>query len=535
MNMIRLTRQSSSSLGILLFAFLVLSISLVASSIEYEDDYNFLQCLSRHSDPSILTYTSKDSNFSSVLFSTIQSLRFYSPAIRKPRVIVTPLKESHVQASVICSKRHGFQIRVRSGGHDYEGLSYVSDVPFVVVDLSNLRSINMDVENRTAWVQSGAITGELYYRIAEKSRNLGFPSVFCPTVGVGGSFQGGGYGNMLRKYGLAADNVIDARIVDAQGRVLDKESMGEDLFWAIRGGGMSFGIVVSWKIRLVYVPTNVTVFTINKNLDQGATKLVHRWQEVASELPHELFVRASISVVNSTSKEGEKTILASFPSLYLGNTENLLAVMKEKFPELGLERKDCADMSWIQSQLYINGFPLNGSLDILLSRNQVKRYAKIKSDYVKKPIPETGLEGLWKKILEEKSVARMNFSPNGGRMAEISECEIPFPHRQGNLYSIQYVVGWEGAGSEAAEPHIRWMRELHEYMTPYVSNSPREAYLNYRDIDVGQSINGTATYLEGMVWGSKYFKSNYERLVQVKSKVDPENFFRNEQSIPAVA
>ena len=72
------------------------------------------------------------------------------------------------------------QVRVRSGGHDYEGLSYVSPVPFVILDMINLRKISIDVENSFAWVQSGATLGELYYWIANKSRTLGFPTGVCP-------------------------------------------------------------------------------------------------------------------------------------------------------------------------------------------------------------------------------------------------------------------------------------------------------------------------------------------------------------------
>ena len=103
---------------------------------------------------------------------------------------------------IICSQRHGLQIRTRSGGHDYEGLSYAAEVPFVILDLFNLQQITIDV----AWVQAEATLGELYYAISQKSKTLGFPAGVCATVGTGGHFSGGGYGSLMCKYVLAADN-----------------------------------------------------------------------------------------------------------------------------------------------------------------------------------------------------------------------------------------------------------------------------------------------------------------------------------------
>jgi FAD/FMN-containing dehydrogenase len=78
------------------------------------------------------------------------------------------------------------------------------------------------------------------------------------AVGVGGHLCGGGFGTMLRKYGLASDHILDAHIVDVNGRVLDRKSMGEDLLWAIRGGGgASFGVILPWKVNLAYAPTTL--------------------------------------------------------------------------------------------------------------------------------------------------------------------------------------------------------------------------------------------------------------------------------------
>ena len=101
-----------------------------------------------------------------------------------------------------------------------------------------------------AWVQAGAILGELYTKIAEKSKTLAFPAGICSTVGAGGHISGGGYGNLIRKHELSVDHVVDAQFVDVNGKILNRSSMGEDLFWAIRGGGgASFGVILSYTIK----------------------------------------------------------------------------------------------------------------------------------------------------------------------------------------------------------------------------------------------------------------------------------------------
>jgi len=400
-----------------------------------------------------------------------------------------------------------------------------------MVDLINMRSIQVNIADETAWVQAGASLGELYYQISKASKVHGFPAGTCPSVGIGGLISGGGQGVILRKHGLAADHVVDAYIIDANGEIHDRKSMGEDVFWAIRGGSAtSFGVILAWKISLVRIPPIVTGFNVFKTVEEGANNLIHRWQYIAPELPEDLVIR----VVAQNSGDKSKTFTALFTSMFLGGVDRLIPLMNQSFPELGLQAKDCIEMNWSQALMFIAGYNIHDPLELLLNRTTTNKDPfKAKSDFVTEPIPKSGLEGAWKMLVEEEeALSVMILEPYGGRMNEISESETPFPHRKGNLYNIQYLVKWKGNGYEASKRHLDWAKRIYSYMTPYVSKSPRAAYFNYKDLDLGQNLLDNTSYSMACVWGEKYFKGNFRRLAQIKTKFDPQNFFRNEQSIP---
>ncbi|CAN1232357.1 Berberine bridge enzyme-like 28 [Linum perenne] len=493
----------------------------ISTSASSPSSHNFLLCLTSAAVSfSGHIHTPADPNYSTFLQSAIRDPKFNTTQTPKPSLILTPDSLSQIQAAVSCSRKHGLHIRVRSGGHDYEGLSYTSNnssSKFAVLDLVNFRNIAVDLAGKTAWVDSGAILGELYYRIAEKSRKLAFPAGTCHTVGVGGHFSGGGFGLLVRKFGLAADNVVDAILVDSNGRVVDRKSMGEDLFWAIRGGGgNSFGIVVSWKVKLFSVPEKLTSFSVQRTLPPNDGKLVHRWQTVANELPRDLIIEVVVSNRNIS------TSTTIFNALFLGKTEELLKLMQRSFPELGIRKQDCREMSWVEAIVFHGGFPINTSVEVLLNRYgySIIKY-KGKSDYVQVPTPEAALLKIWKKFDDiDVGSSAMVMVPFGGKMNEIDATSIPFPHRIGKLYQIQYLSYWSDDRME--DKHVRWIRELYDYVEPYVSKDPRSAYVNYRDLDIAK------------VWGEKYFGVNFNRLVRVKTVVDPSNVFRNEQSIPPI-
>ncbi|KAJ6980425.1 berberine bridge enzyme-like 17 [Populus alba x Populus x berolinensis] len=365
----------------------------------------------------------------------------------------------------------------------------------------NLRSIDIDLASETAWVQAGATLGEIYYNIANRSNVHAFPAGVCPTVGAGGHISGGGYGTLMRKYGLSVDNVIDAKVVDVNGNILDRQTMGEDLFWAIRGGGgASFGVILSWKINLVRVPAKVTVFKVDRTLEEGATDIFYQWQQVSTELDKELFIRAMPQVANG-SVEGTKTIRISFYGLFLGQSGALISMMNKRFPKLGLQQSDCIEMRWIESTLFWFDLPNGTSIDVLLNRPRgAQSFYKNKSDYVNHIVPKEALERIWK--------------------------------RAGYLFKLQYSINWSEEGTEATDRYISLIREMHDAMAPYVTKFPREAFQNYRDLDIGSSPSNRTNFEEAKEYGLKYFKGNFLRLVKVKGMVDPDNFFKHEQSIP---
>ena len=513
----------------------------------------FLQCLSKVSPNaeaiSKVVYTPSNSSYTSILKKTLQNLRFDTPETPKPVVIVTPVDESQIQTVIYCARKTNVQMRIRGGGHDFEGVSYTSEVRFVLLDMFNFRTVTVDPVAKTATIQAGATLGEVYYAIGSKSNTLGFPAGFWSTVGATGLIGGGGYGILRRKYGLAADNVFDARMIDVNGRILDKRTMGEDLFWAIRGGGASsFGVILSWKVNLVDVPATMTVFLIEKKIEQEATDIVHLWQSVAPKLSKDVEIRVLVDAVKKdTTPEPSKTVLSeeSSPSVnsddttairirfagsFLGKSDAFLALMQKSFPELGVKKEDCQELSYIQAVLAFGLFSPASPLEVLLARDSFKIPFKAKSDFVKQPISKQGLTGIWDKIVQAPpQTTNMIFTSYGGRMDEISESALPFPHRAGTLYKMYMRVQL----TEDSANELAWIRGLYSYLTPYTA--PRTAYNNYNDFDLGvNNARGPISYAQASAWGKKYYKNNFDRLVRVKTVADPTNFFRNEQSIPSI-
>jgi FAD/FMN-containing dehydrogenase len=214
-----------------------------------------------------------------------------------PLLVARPLDATDVRTAVNWGVSHGVPLRARSGGHSYAGYSTLSGG--MVLDLRNLRGVSVDTHARIATIGAGAQLIDVYSALA--ARGVTIPAGSCPSVGISGHALGGGMGLAGRQFGLTADNLLSARIVTADGRLLTvSPHQHPDLYWALRGGGGgNFGVVTSFTFRVHAVPATVAWFILRWPASRGVDALA-AWQAWA---PHARRALTSIFHLNGGSSE----------------------------------------------------------------------------------------------------------------------------------------------------------------------------------------------------------------------------------------
>jgi FAD/FMN-containing dehydrogenase len=172
---------------------------------------------------------------------------FYGGIDRRPAVIVRVADETDVSKVVTLAREAGLPLAVRGGGHSLAGHSVAEGG--IVLDLTDMKGLDIDEAGRTAWAEAGLTAAE--FSAAAGGHGLGIGFGDTGSVGIGGITLGGGVGYLVRKHGLTIDSLIAADIVTADGRLrrVDAQTHPE-LFWAIRGGGGNFGVVTRFQYRL---------------------------------------------------------------------------------------------------------------------------------------------------------------------------------------------------------------------------------------------------------------------------------------------
>ena len=219
-----------------------------------------------------------------------EGLRVWNGAVRRHPAIVAFCKQSEdVQAAVLAARRHRLNLSVRGGGHDWTGRALCEDG--LVIDLTGMRDVAVDPRARIAAVAGGARVKDI--AAAAGAHGLVAALGNCGTVGMAGLTLGGGYGPLIGTCGLAADNLLAADIVLADGRRLTTgPDTQPDLFWALRGGGGNFGVVTSMRIRL-HPSRDMLAGSIIYSANEAGTVL-RRYAAYAASAPDELGVDAGM-------------------------------------------------------------------------------------------------------------------------------------------------------------------------------------------------------------------------------------------------
>jgi FAD/FMN-containing dehydrogenase len=206
---------------------------------------------------------------------------------RRPAAVVRAADSDDVAAVIALARDSGSELAVRGGGHSLAGHS-VSDGG-IVLDLSGMKGIHIDPEQRTAWAQAGLTAGELTKAAGAHGLAVGFGD--SGSVGIGGITLGGGVGFLARKHGLTIDSVLAAEIVTADGRVLHVDADDHpDLFWAIRGGGGNFGVVTRFNFEL----SKVDEIYGGMLMLPATSEVVRSFIDLAESAPEELSAIANI-------------------------------------------------------------------------------------------------------------------------------------------------------------------------------------------------------------------------------------------------
>ena len=432
--------------------------------------------------------TPEDADYDSV--RTTLSLE----AVRRPALIVRPVDAGDVSRVVSLARKTGMELAIRSGGHSLAGFS--TSEGGIVLDLSQMKGLTINIEERTAWAEAGLTAGEYTAETAKYGLATGFGDT--ASVGLGGLTTGGGIGYLVRKYGLTIDNLLAAIVVTADGQIRHVNAETHpDLFWAIRGGGGNFGVVTHFKFRLHEVGTIVGGMLILP----AKASVMAAFAAAAEAAPEEL----STIVYNMPAppmpfipKRYHGQIVTLAMLAYTGDVEEGLRVVAP-FREL---TEPIVDMirPMPYPEIYWPADPNARSVFAVRSKfiDRVdERTAQIMLDHL---YASTG------------GMPMAEFRVLGGAMARVPAEATAFAHRSSRVMA-NFIVQYENRDEAAI--HNAWVREA----TASLDQGNGAVYVNF----VGEE--GQARVHDA------YPNATWERLAAIKAKYDPTNLFRLNHNI----
>lgn len=411
---------------------------------------------------------------------------------RRPAMIARCQGTDDVVSSLNFAREHGIPLSVRGGGHSLSGNAVCDDG--LVIDLSLMKEVRVDPERRVAVAQGGATLRDLDLKTQEFG--LATTGGIVSTTGIAGYTLGGGLGYLMRKHGLASDNLLGVEIVTADGRVLNaNERENSDLFWAVRGGGGNFGVVTSFEYRLH--PVDKILFGPVIHPLERARDLLRFYGKFMEGAPDELQAYAALLA----GPEGMR--VAAVVAGYVGpieEGEQVLRPLREFGPPIADQIQPMAyvDHRGLFDAYYPPGFRNYWKSSFLteLSDGAIETMV----DHFKRappPRPAVALE------------------PLGGAVARVGRDETAFDHRDA-LFDYIITASWTDPTED--ETQKGWVRGLWKALQPYSSD---RVYVNYLEEEKDEGADRVKAA----------YGRNYDRLAAIKRRYDPENLFRSTQNI----
>jgi len=391
--------------------------------------------------------------------------------------------------------RRNLAVQVRSGGHNYEGFCVRNGG--LVVDTGRMKKLEISEIRGTVSIGSGVNNEELYSFL--EKHGYPFPGGTCPTVGVAGFTQGGGWGHSARMFGLACDSLLEARLVDAAGRqLLVSRQYHPELFWALRGGGGgNFGVVTELSYRLPSRHGGVTYVEINYPGAGEVTvsRFFRAWQQWLRREDNRFTPNSRIQ---NTAEYGTRIYLRGF---YYGSSWTARNSLRPFLEITGAE-------ATFRSVSFLEATEIDASL---YPESERFRFA---GRFAHGAFSEGQINDLLRLIRnrpEGATAVSIALYALGGKVRGTAPRDTAFFYR-----GADFIVGleavWEKPSAEAAA--LSWMRRRFPYLRSVTCGS----YINFPYL-------GTGDYMRA------YYGGNAVRLSWVKRRYDPGNLFRFPQSI----
>lgn len=418
---------------------------------------------------------------------------------RRPAVIVRCAGVADVRRAVDAARENRMTVSLRGGGHNIAGTAVCDGG--MMIDLSPMKSVRIDPERARAYVEPGATLADLDHEV--QAFGLAVPLGINSTTGVAGLTLGGGFGWLTRRFGLTIDNLVSADVVTADGQLLRaSESENPDLFWAIRGGGGNFGVVTMFEFQLHPVGPQVYGGLVVVPLEQGRQALA-RYRDALQSMPEELTVWAVLRQAPPLpflppSAHGKPIV--AFAACYTGKLDQGAQAV-EAVRALGEPYgEQLGPMPYAAWQKAFDPLLTPGARNYWKSHNL--------------GVLEDGLiDAVVAAVRDVPSPqCEIFFGHIAGAAMRVPVTAMAYPHR-----AAQFAMNVHGRWDDPQDDErcIAWTRDIFKATEPY---SQGGVYVNFLTQDETARV--------GAAYGE-----NYDRLVQVKTRYDPQNLFRHNQNI----